>query len=248
MDLQKKIRKKLVETKEQKDRLLIERELIKSRIVMIFEGEKNIKDFNSLSESKKIRYSFLVLQELANQEENGVLNEQLLDVIKSLFGTTIGGGFGQALLEPALNFILGGLGMGDSIFKKFIISFLTKKEGFWNMFKDCRTLTVAIAESIIEAFVMKGQQMFGKGTFMMDALRNMLGDAATKTEMVKSLEKQLGDKVCQYFGKATDNATNVLDKVKGEKEKTGSGILGNLLPGSQSNTTGGLSSLLSLGR
>ena len=55
MNLQKKIRRKLVETKEQKDRLLIERELIKSRIVMIFEGEKNIKDFHSLSESKKIK-------------------------------------------------------------------------------------------------------------------------------------------------------------------------------------------------
>jgi len=246
MSLQKKVRKKLVETKEQKDRLLIEREIVRNRIVMIFESENNIKNFHLLPEDKKIKYSFQLLQELAYQEENGVLKEGLLDIITSLFGTTVGGGFGQAILEPALNFILGGLGMGDSVFKKFIISFLSKKEGFWNMFKDCRTLTVGIAESIIEAFVMKGQQMFGKGTFMMDALRNMLGDVAAKTAMVKSLEKQLGDKVCQYFGKATNNASKVLDKVKGD-EKEDSGLLNNLIPKNQINTQTGLSNLLQTG-
>jgi hypothetical protein len=49
MNLEKKIRKKLIETKEQKEKLLIENELIKSRIIMIFENEKNIKNFSLLS-------------------------------------------------------------------------------------------------------------------------------------------------------------------------------------------------------
>jgi len=233
MNLNKKIRQKLIETKEKQSKLLIERELIKSRIVMIFENENNIKNFELLSEEKKLKYSFQLLQELAYQQENGVLTEGLLDIIKSLFGTTVGGGFGQAMLEPALNFILGGLGMKDSILKNFVISFLSKKEGFWNLFKDCNTLTVAIAESIIEAFVMKGQQFFGKSSFILDAVRNMIGDAATKTAMIGSLEKQLGDRVCQYFGMATNKAGKVLDKVKevGTEKETGSSVLGGLIPG-----------------
>jgi hypothetical protein len=215
MNLNKRIRKKIVETKNQKDRLLIEQEILKSRIIMIFGNESNLKNFQSLPESKKIKYSFQVLKELSLQEENGFLNEGLTDIIKALFGTTIGGGFGQAILEPALNYILGGLGMKDTFLKKFVISFLTDKEGFWNAFKDCKTLTTAIAESIIEAFVMKGQQSIGKGSFWMDAIRNMLGDGATKIAMVQSLENQLSNKVCEFFGKATENATKVLDKVNG---------------------------------
>jgi hypothetical protein len=232
--MKKQIRKILIETKEKKDRILIEREIIKSRIVMIFESEENIKKFNSLSENKKIKYSFQVLQEMAYQQENGVLNEQLLSIMKALFGTTIGGGFGQAILEPALNFILSGVGMKDNMLKKFVISFLSKKEGFWNMFKDCETLTKAVAESMIEAIAMKGQQFLGVGSFMADAIRNMIGDVAAKTAMVENLEKQLGDTICQYFGKATNNASKVLDKVKDEQdEKTSglSGLLGGIIPG-----------------
>lgn len=217
MNLQKKIKKKLIETKEQKERLLIERELVKSRIVVIFEGEQNIKNFKSLPENKKIKYSFRVLQELSYQEQNGVLNEGLIDIIKSLFGSTVGGGFGQALLEPALNYILTGLGMEDTVLKKFIISFLSKKEGFWNMFKDCKTLTKGVSESIVEAFVMKGQQSLGKGSYLLNAIRNMLGDVASKSAMVNSLENQLESTICQFFGKATDNASKLLSKVKGDE-------------------------------
>lgn len=247
MNLEKKIRKKLIETKEQKEKLLIENELIKSRIIMIFENEKNIKNFSLLSEDKKLKYSFGLLQELSYQGHNGVLNEQLLDIIKSLFGTTVGGGFGQALLEPALKYILSGLGMSDGLIKNFITSFLSKKEGFWNLFKDCGTLTTAIAESLIEAIVMKGQQSFGKDSFLFNSLRNMVGDVAAKAAIVKSLEKQLSDKVCGLFGKATKNASNVLDKVKDKKEDQSSDLLGSLL-GSQNKSQSDLSSLLSLGR
>ncbi len=46
----------------------------------------------------------------------------------------VGSGAAQTILEPALNFILSGIGIGDSPLKMFIISFLSKKEGFWNVF------------------------------------------------------------------------------------------------------------------
>ena len=55
MKLDKKIKKKLLETKEQKDKLIIEQEIVRSRFMMIFESEDNIKNWDSLSEEKNLK-------------------------------------------------------------------------------------------------------------------------------------------------------------------------------------------------
>jgi hypothetical protein len=143
-----------------------------------------------------------------------------MDIIKSIFGSSGGGGFAQAVLEPAVSWILSGLGMeSNSYIKKFIVSFLTKKEGFWNYLKDCQTLTKGIAEALAEAVAMQVQQGTGTGGFWMDAIRNTLGDWLSKAEFVQNVEKQIGDKICGYWNKATGNAKNVLNKLKGEESK-----------------------------
>ena len=220
MKLDKKIKKKLLETKEQKDKLIIEQEIVRSRFMMIFESEDNIKNWDSLSEEKKFKISCKFLQEISYQQQNGIINEQLTDIIKSIFGSSIGGGFAQAVLEPAVSWILSGLGMeSNSYIKKFVVSFLTKKEGFWNYLKDCRMLTKGIAESLAEAVAIQVQQGTGTGGFWMDSIRNVLGDYLSKAGFVENIEKQIGDKICGYWDKATGNAKNVLTKLKGEESK-----------------------------
>ena len=175
MKLDKKIKKKLLETKEQKDRLIIEQEIVRSRIMMIFESEDNLKNWNNLSDEKRFKISCKFLQEVSFQQQNGVINEQFMDIIKNIFGSSIGGGLGQAVLEPAVSWILSGLGMeNNSYIKKFVVSFLTQKEGFWNYLKDCKTLTKGIAESIAKATLAQVQQSTGTGGFWMDAVRNTL--------------------------------------------------------------------------
>ena len=57
MKLDKKIKKKLLETKEQKDRLITEQEIVRSRIMMIFESQENIENWENLSEEKKFKIS-----------------------------------------------------------------------------------------------------------------------------------------------------------------------------------------------
>jgi len=218
MKLDKKIKKKLLETKEQKDKLIIEQEIVRSRFMMIFESEDNIKNWDSLSEEKKFKISCKFLQEISYQQQNGIINEQLTDIIKSIFGSSIGGGFAQAVLEPAVSWILSGLGMEtNSYIKKFVVSFLTKKEGFWNYLKDCRTLTKGIAESLAEAVAIQVQQGTGTGGFWMDSIRNVLGDYLSQAGFVQNIEKQIGDKICGYWDKATGNAKNVLTKLKGDE-------------------------------
>ena len=223
MKLDKKIKKKLLETKEQKDRLIIEQEIVRSRIMMIFESEDNLKNWNNLSDEKRFKISCKFLQEVSFQQQNGVINEQFMDIIKNIFGSSIGGGLGQAVLEPAVSWILSGLGMESNTFiKKFVVSFLTKKEGFWNYLKDCRTLTKGVAEAIAEATAMQVQQSTGKGGFWMDAVRNTLGDwlsPENDSGFVGGIEKKIEDKICGYWNKATGNAKNVLTKLKGEESK-----------------------------
>jgi hypothetical protein len=223
MKLDKKIKRKLLETKEQKDKLIIEQEIVRSRLMMIFESEDNIKNWDNLSDKKRLKISCKFLQEISFQQQNGVINEGFLDVITSIFGTSVGGGFGQAILEPAVSWILSGLGMKkNSYIKKFVVSFLTKKEGFWNYLKDCKTLTKGIAESIAEAVVKEVQVGTGTGGFWMDAVRNTLGDwlspkPGDTTGFVGSIEKEIETVVCGYWNKATGNATNLLTKLKGEE-------------------------------
>jgi hypothetical protein len=221
MKLDKKIKRKLLETKEQKNKLIIEQEIVRSRLMMIFESEDNIKNWYNLSDKKRFKISCKFLQEVSFQQQNGVLNEGFLDVIKDIFGTSVGGGFGQAILEPAISWILSKLGMEDnSYIKKFIVSFLTKKEGFWNYLKDCKSLTKGIAESIAEATAMEIQAGTGTGGFWMDAVRNTIGDwVSPKNDsgFVGSIEKKIEDTICGYWNKATGNASNVLSKLKGEK-------------------------------
>ena len=51
--IEKKIKNVIKETKEQKEKILIEENLVKSRILMIVESENNIKNFNKLPKKKQ---------------------------------------------------------------------------------------------------------------------------------------------------------------------------------------------------
>ena len=72
--LKTNIKKKLLETKEQKDRLIIEQEIVRSRIMMIFESEDNLKNWDNLSEKKRFKISCKFLQEVSFQQQSGVIN------------------------------------------------------------------------------------------------------------------------------------------------------------------------------
>jgi len=191
MKFENEIRKKLIEKKLRKEEFLIQERLFNKRVNLIFENENNIKNFKKLKESHRVKLSFKLIQELNEQSSNGILNESITEFIQKIFGTTAGATVGQTIMEPALNFVLTGLGV----------------------FKDCDTATKMIAESLVEAFAMEATQKAGIGGVWESALRNAIGDAATKTAMVSNVEKQIVDVVCEFFGKASKNAKNVYDKL-----------------------------------
>jgi hypothetical protein len=73
--LEKKVRKSLIETKEKKEKQLIEESLIKNRFSMLFEGITCEDDFKSLSESKQLKLSVKFIQEMSFLQENGLIVE-----------------------------------------------------------------------------------------------------------------------------------------------------------------------------
>ena len=117
--LKKQVRKSLIETKERKEKRLIEESLIKNRISIIFEGIESEKDFKSLSEKKQLKLSLKFIQEVSFLQENGLIVEQDLG---SLMSKLFGGWFGnltQTIFEPMFNKMLTPL-FGEGFFKDFL--------------------------------------------------------------------------------------------------------------------------------
>ncbi len=61
MKLNKQIRKTILETKEQKEKFLIEQSLVKKRLEMIIGDVKTVDDYNKLSETKQLKLNFVLL-------------------------------------------------------------------------------------------------------------------------------------------------------------------------------------------
>lgn len=212
--LKKDIKNAILETKEKKEKLLIEQKIVKNRIMMIFESEENIKNFHLLPESKKQKLANALFMEVAYLDEQGILNEQLWDILKGIFGNSLGAAT-ETFVEPAINSILGAIGLGDTYFGRFIVSIITTNPlRLAKALKDCKELTKLIAESLGEAVVMmvqKQQGLEGNGyTFLRNALLGVLQDSAFATK----LEEQMSSIVCEVFGKMNDKASDVYNKLK----------------------------------
>jgi hypothetical protein len=213
--LEKQIRKAILEAKDNKEKFLIEENLVKSRILMIVESKTNIKNFHKLPKGKQEKIANSLLEEISFLSENNILNEQLMDILGKLFGNSFSG-IVQTAVEPIVGNLLGKLGL-SGFFKNFLTSFLVSKpQRLALALKDCKELTKLITEALSEALVMMLQEkggMEGKGYSF---LRNALGDAVKETAFMSNLENQLAGVVCEVFGTFNKKATDVYDKLKPE--------------------------------
>jgi hypothetical protein len=213
--LEKQIRKAILEAKDNKEKFLIEENLVKSRILMIVESKTNIKNFHKLPKGKQEKIANSLLEEISFLSENNILNEQLMDMLGKIFGSSFSGII-QTAVEPIVGNLLGKLGL-SGFFKNFLTSFLVSKpQRLALALKDCKELTKLITEALSEALVMMLQEkggMEGKGYSF---LRNALGDAVKETAFMSNLENQLSGVVCEVFGTFSKKATDVYDKLKPE--------------------------------
>ena len=220
--LQTKIKASLLEAKNKKETILIEQNLIRSRIMMIVESEDNIKNFHSLPKSKKTKIANKLIQEIAYLQETSLLNEELMGFLGKIFGNSLGGIL-QTIVEPMVNSLLSGIGL-SGYFKDFLVSFITSNPTrLAKALKSCDELTKLVAESLSEAVFMMIQRQQGLEGQGYTFLRNALGGAVKDTAFIKSIETQISGIVCQLFGQMNDKASNVYDKLKTDVGSQGFG-------------------------
>jgi len=212
--LERKVRKSLMEIKEQKEKNLIKENLVNTRLSVLVESIKSKGDFNNLSEDKKIQLSFNVLQELAYLESTGLLSEQDLGgALKSVFGGFFGNAT-QTFVEPILKKFIVPL-FGEGFMTNFIISYLTSRPSdVIKSMSDCKLMTKLIAESIVEGMVMSLQRQKGFDGTGYAFLRNTLGGAITNSSFGTSIENGISSTICGLFSKFAGNAEKVESKLK----------------------------------
>lgn len=211
--LEKKIKRAILEAKDNKERLLIEENLVKSRILMIIESEDNIKNFNKLPKKRQEKIAHSLLEEIRFLDENNILNEQLMDVLGKLFGNSLSS-MTQTIVEPMIKSLLGKLGLGG-FFGNFITSFLVSDPRRLALaLKDCKELTKLVTEALSEALVQMLQEKQGLEGKGYDFMRNALGGAIKETTFMTNLENQLSGIVCDVFSGFNKKAADVYDKVK----------------------------------
>lgn len=214
MSLNKVIKNNLKETKKRKETLLIEQKIIHSRLNVIIESIDTSEKFNKLSTKQQEKISILFLMELSSLNEEGLLNENFIDVLKNIFGSAFYA-VPEAFVEKALNSILGSLGFPDNSIKKFLVSFFaTNPSELLKSFKDCNVMTKNIVRAIGEVFIMNLQQSKNLGGVGMDMVRNALQNQLQSTAFVSGLEKSMSSFVCELFNKYSGNATEMINKIK----------------------------------
>jgi hypothetical protein len=211
--LEKSIKKNLVEAKEKKEKLLIERRLVESRIETLLGDVKTIEDFNNLIEEKQLRLGFALCQEIVFLQENKFINEEdLSSLFKGLFGNLFSGAIMNTIYEKIIDKVLFGLGMGEGFFKDFLVSYLTSRPTeLVRAISDCKLFTKLVVEGLTEAMVKWLQQNTGVTGGLADVLRNTIGATIRDSKTFKqSIEKEFAGTICSLFEKYTSNAQNVL--------------------------------------
>lgn len=214
--LKKDIRKQILETKKRKESILIEEVIVKRRLESIFENKSDLKYFNGLSKDKKLVYSVLLIKEIQEMNKVGLINEQFLDILKSLFGGLFGRSAVETIAEPIIGKILSSIGFkSEGIMKKTMVSFLTTDPTrLVNALTDCKEMTKLISESFAEGLIMLLQDQVGKDSFIYDYIRNVLGGTIKEMSTISSFENMIAEKVCGLFDTFTDKAKDVADRIK----------------------------------
>lgn len=213
--IEKKIKKVIKETKEQKEKILIEENLVKNRIFAIVESKEVIDNFEFLPEGKKMKIAKNLIEEIRFLDENNILNEQLMDFLGKMFGNSLSG-IVQTAVEPIVNSILSGLGL-SGFFKNALMSFILKDpRRLARALKSCNELTALVSEALVEALVMMVQEQQGMQGTGYTILRNTLLGAIQDTKVVTELQDKLESTVCSVYNNFNKKASSVYDKLKPE--------------------------------
>ena len=204
------IKKTLIETKERKNNQIIENKLVESRLKFIIE---DVSVFNKKSKQVKIKEGFKFLRETSYLKSMGMLNENLSDIFKQMFGNSFESILGT-VSDPFVGSILNKLSIPQEIKTSVLDTIKQRANELLAHMDTCENLSKFISDIVSEITVLKMTAKNITGSQVLDsAIVDTMGDDVFKTKLSEKIEEE----VCLLFNKYAENAKNLVTKLTSEE-------------------------------
>jgi hypothetical protein len=204
------IKKTLIETKERKNNQIIENKLVESRLKFIIE---DVSVFNKRSKQVKIKEGFKFLRETSYLKSMGMLNENLSDIFKQMFGNSFENILGT-VSDPFVGSILNKLSIPQEIKTSVLDTIKQRANELLAHMDTCENLSKFISDIVSEITVLKMTAKNITGSQVLDsAIVDTMGDDVFKTKLSEKIEEE----VCLLFNKYAENAKNLVTKLTSEE-------------------------------
>jgi len=204
------IKKTLIETKERKNNQIIENKLVESRLKFIIE---DVSIFNKRSKQVKIKEGFKFLRETFYLKSMGMLNENLSDIFKQMFGNSFENILGT-VSDPFVGSILNKLSIPQEIKTSVLDTIKQRANELLAHMDTCENLSKFISDIVSEITVLKMTAKNITGSQVLDsAIVDTMGDDVFKTKLSEKIEEE----VCLLFNKYAENAKNLVTKLTSEE-------------------------------
>jgi hypothetical protein len=200
----------LVETKEKKNNRVIENKLVESRLKFIIE---DISIFNKKTKQVKIKEGFKFLRETAYLKNIGMLNENLSDVFKQMFGNSFENML-STVSDPFVGSILNKLSIPQEIKVSVLETIKQRANELLSNMDSCENLSKFISDIVSEITMTKMTSKNITGSQFLDsAIVDTMGDDVFRTK----LSEKIKEEVCVLFNKYAENAKNLVTKLTSEE-------------------------------
>jgi hypothetical protein len=213
-NLKKTIHKTLVETKENKKKTILENKIVTNRFKIILE-DKNM--FKKKNKEKLFSQLTSEVNYLKNQGfNNQMINEGLIDIIKSLFGNNSDVIF-TTWKDQGVNWLIDKLGvshdeeLSDKIKSKFS-NVLTSE--IPELFTDCDKVTDMIVDAMIEVFQENLKNGQSNGSEASRILQYSVLEMTSHEDFQDSVEVKLKNTICPLLSKISSNMSNQENDIK----------------------------------
>lgn len=200
----------LREEKEKKENQLIESKLVEKRLKFVLE---NVREFAKLSKSQKVRKSFSFLSEINQIQNIGLLNENLSDTFKQIFGKSLDSMVGN-VSEPLLNSVFIKVSLPNDVKTQVLDKIKEKSQELIKNMDTCENLAKFLSNEVSEVLA---ENMVAKNLFNSELVNSAMADALTDESFKTRLAEKMKVQVCELFDKFSSNAQNLVTKLTSQE-------------------------------
>ena len=212
--LKNKIHQTLLETKENKKKTVLENKIVTNRFKIILEDTNMFKKKNKQKLFSQLTSEVSYLQNQGFNKE--MINESLIDIIKSLFGNKSDMIF-STWKDQGVEWLIDKLGvshdeeLSDKIKSKFS-NVLTSE--IPELFTDCDKVTDMVVDAMIEVFQENLKNGETNGSEASKILQDSVLEMTSHEDFQDSIETKLKNTICPLLNKISTNMSNQESEIK----------------------------------